>query len=157
MFFAVGYILASQRGAASTPEFALLPVLAVAALGVALASILLPPVVLRRSLESLKLEVIELPAAERMFNDSPRRARRFKDGSSARVELFRHVQPAFLLGVALAEAVALFGLVLWLQGFHGVHVVGFFVVAWLLILSKFPKPAAFQRQLEAIYDADLVD
>ena len=41
------------------------------------------------------------------------------------------------------------------QGFALAHALGFFVVSWLLLFSKFPRFESWQRVLESIYDADL--
>jgi hypothetical protein len=60
-----------------------------------------------------------------------------------------------ILGLALAESVALFGLVLGQLGSPLPGVLPFFVVSWGLMLSKLPTERAIVQALEQVYDADL--
>jgi hypothetical protein len=57
--------------------------------------------------------------------------------------------------MAMAEAVALHGFVLWFLGFDFAYVIPLFLVSWVLMVGKFPRLPAFERELEAVYDADL--
>ncbi|MGZ3424801.1 MAG: hypothetical protein ACXWUG_05275 [Polyangiales bacterium] len=49
-------------------------------------------------------------------------------------------QTAAILGLAMTEAIALFGLVLGFQGFDLPVFLPFFVVAWLVFALRFPRP-----------------
>jgi hypothetical protein len=57
--------------------------------------------------------------------------------------------------MALAEAVALNGFVLWFLGFPLTQAIGFFIVCWVLMIAHFPNPARYVQVLEKLYDADL--
>jgi hypothetical protein len=48
-------------------------------------------------------------------------------------------QTAAILGLALTEAVALFGFVLGYLGFAPIMFMPFFVVAWLIFILRFPR------------------
>lgn len=153
MFLVVGYVVTSGRQEALVPEPFLLPVLGFTALGLAAGSVLLPPVLLRQAFLALRLPTTEAP------NPGPsstrRRAKRFVDSGSVRSRLLLAAQPSFIVGMAMAEAVALHGFVLWFLGFELPLVIPFFAVCWGLMLSKFPRLSHFERALESAYDADL--
>lgn len=155
MFLIVGYVVTSQRSEVPTPEPLLLPVLGAAALGSAVASVILPLALLRPALLGLKLPLTDAPTVGP--SGSRRRPRRFADASVARIRLLSAVQTPFILGMALAESVALMGFVLWFLGFAFLYVAPAFVISWALMVSKFPRLAFYEAQLETAYDADLGD
>jgi hypothetical protein len=130
-----------------------LPVLAIAALGSAIASVVLPPVLMKPAIVALRLPLTE--AASVGPSKGRRRPRRFVDAAAARSALLTAVQAPFIVGLALAESVALMGFVAWFLGFPFVFAAPLFGVSWGLMLSKFPRLEVFERALEATYDADL--
>lgn len=153
LFLVVGYLVVQERQEVLTPEPLLLPVLAATALGSAMASVLLPRVLLRPALLGLRLPLTDAPAPGP--SRGRRRTRRFTDSSSARSKLLATVQTHFILGMALAESVALQGFVLWFLGFPFIYAAPFFAVSWGLMLVKFPRLPHYEQELEAAYDADL--
>jgi hypothetical protein len=153
MFLVVGYIVTSQRSPVPQPEPSLLAVLGVTAIGLAVGSVTLPPFLLRQALRSLDLTISDAPSPGP--SNTRRRARRFLDPAAARLALISRAQAPFIVGMALAEAVALHGFVLWFLEFELTLVLPFFVACWGLMLSKFPRVTALEHQLESIYDADL--
>ncbi len=126
-----------------------------AALVDAVLSVLLPRTFYARGLRSLALKTHERPQAERLFADRPRRARVFGDPTQARtlaVPLFR---TSHILGMALAECVCLFGFVLKYLGASWWVSLPFFLVTWILLSTKFPRPTEVEAGLERVYEADL--
>lgn len=153
LFLFVGYMVVTERQEALTPDPILLPVLGATAIGSAMASVLLPRVLLRPALLGLGLPLTDAPSPGP--SRGRRRARRFADSGNARSRLLATVQTYFILGMALAESVALQGFVLWFLGFPFIYVAPFFVVSWALMLVKFPRRPQFELELESAYDADL--
>lgn len=137
------------------PEMVMLFALAALSLGLVGASQLVPKQVLIAALKAQNFQVVEPPPEGRMFNDSPRRGRRFAAPDQVRQKLIQCSQSPFILGLALSEAIAIMGLVLMMLGFELQHALGFFAVSWVLLLSKFPRLASYERVLEATYDAEL--
>lgn len=155
LFLISGYVAIGGREDAPSPDPLMLPVLAFASAGIAGASILFPRHLLRQSFRAAKYEVTDLPKEELMFRDTPGRPRKFTDPEAVRKTLAPKVQTSFILGMALAEAVALNGFVLWFVGFPLTQTIGFFVVCWVLMLTHFPNADRDVQALEKLYDADL--
>ncbi|HEY6728228.1 MAG TPA: hypothetical protein VI197_29665 [Polyangiaceae bacterium] len=153
VFLMVG--LSVAQAPQQPPETLMLFAFAALSLGLIGASQLVPKQLLAAALKAQRFEVVEPPATERMFDDSPRRGRKFAQPDQVRQKLIQCAQTPFILGLALSEAVAIMGLVLMMLGFQLTHTLGFFVVSWVLLLSKFPKLASFEHALEASYDAEL--
>lgn len=137
------------------PPLVMLFAFATLSLGLIAASQLMPKQMLMAALKAQKFQVVEPPAQERMFNDSPRRGRKFAQPDQVRQKLIQCAQTPLILGIALSEAIAIMGLMLMMLGFQLQHTLGFFVVSWVLLLGKFPKLESFERVLEASYDAEL--
>lgn len=137
------------------PPMMLLFALGFVSMGLVAASQLLPKQTLVAALKAQNFQVTEPGAEERMFNDAPRKGRKFAQPAEVRQKLVMCAQTPFILGLALSEAIALMGFVLLTQGFALAHVLGFFVVSWLLLASKFPRFESWRRVLEATYDAEL--
>lgn len=154
MFLAVGFLVVTQRAQTSPPTFILLPVLAASAFGLAVSSLALPPFLLRQALLGLKLPTTEVPSPGP--SNTRRRGKRFADAADVRSRLVTVAQPSFIIGMALAEAVALHGFVLLFLGFDLALVVPFFVVCWGLMSAKFPRLHNFAQAAENAYDAELV-
>lgn len=153
LFLAVGVGVAQVPD--QPPERMMLFAFAALSLGLLAASQLVPKQVLIAALKAQKFEVLEPPAEERMFDDSPRRGRKFAAPDQVRQKLIQCAQTPFIVGIALSEAIAIMGLVLMMLGFSLQHALGFFVVSWALLLSKFPRLSSFERVLETSYDAEL--
>lgn len=137
------------------PPMVMLFALGFVSVGIVGASQFLPKQTLVAALKARNFRVTEPGPQERMFNDAPRKGRKFAEPADVRQKLVMCAQTPFILGLALSEAVALMGFVLLMQGFALTHALGFFVVSWLLLFSKFPRFESWQRVLEATYDADL--
>lgn len=152
LFLVAGMLVVPQQ--AGAPPF-LLPALAAVSVPIAVASIVWPRRMLRANLRQPALAVEEVPAKERLFADRPVRTRRFTDVKAARVRLGAAAMTPHILGLALAEAVATYGLVLLVMGFGLYAAAPFFVGGWILIGIRFPRPRTFERELEAAYDAEL--
>lgn len=149
----VGYLVVPADRAARDAETFLLPALSIMAIGFAVGSVVLPAAVLKTSLLALKLPVTDSPSPGP--TRGRRRSRRFVDSNAARVSLLSAAQPSFVMGLAMAESVALTGFVLWFLGFDLRMVAPLFGVSWAVLLSKFPRLAQFEAALERVYDADL--
>lgn len=153
MFLVVGRMIG--RAPEQPPDTILLIAFAVVSFVLVVASQLIPKQMLVAALKAQQFEVVELSATERMFNDSPRRGRRFSAPDQVRRKLIQCAQTPFILSLALSEATAIMGLVSMMLGFTFPQVLGFFVVSSVLLLSKFPRLESFERVLEASYDAEL--
>jgi hypothetical protein len=110
---------------------------------------------LARGLRSLDLVTRERPPAERLFADRPRRARVFGDPARARARTAVVFRTSHVLGMALAESVCLLGFVLKLLGGSWWVSLPFFLLTWVLLLTKFPRPTEVEAELERVYGADL--
>ena len=157
-FSTVIVLMAGLKAAAvpdEPPPMVMLFALGFVSLGIAGASQLLPKRALVLALKAQNFRVAEPRAEERMFNDAPRRGRKFAEPAEVRKKLVMCAQTPFILGLALSEAIALMGFVLLMQGFALLQALGFFVVSWLLFASKFPRFESWQRALEDTYDAEL--
>lgn len=153
VFLVIGLTVAPAP--AEPPPLVMLFAFAALSLGLVGASQVVPKQMLIAALKAQKFQVVEPPAEERMFTDSPRRGRKFAQPDQVRQKLIQCAQTPFILGIALSEAIAILGLVLMMLGFQLQHSLGFFVVSWALLLSKFPRLESFERVLEATYDAEL--
>lgn len=155
MFLVVGLTVIQERSDMSEPNAILLPVIGLSAVAAAGLSLIVPRQVLRRSLRALGLRTQELPREELMFNDGKRHKKRFVDPAEARSRLMLPVQKSVILGLALAESVALHGFLLWFLGFGFAIGLGLFALSWVLMLAQFPKLEVYERELTSVYDAEL--
>jgi hypothetical protein len=155
MFLGVAVLVTRQRPEPLEPEPILLPALAAAALAAAVASVLVPRIVLAQGLRQLGLQVQQRAASDRMFDDSGRRPRRFVEPDQAKRRAALAYQTQMIVGMALAESVALMGFVTLFVGFPMTAAAAHFVVAWVLMLTKLPSERRFEQALERAYDADL--
>lgn len=153
MFLVVGYLVVSQRGAVPPPEPLVSVGFTFAASSLALGSVWIPKWLQRQALKRLALPTIDAPFAGP--SSERRRARRFTDANAARIQLLSAIQPVFVVDMAMAEAVATLGFVLWFLGLDVVFVLPFFIVCWALMASKFPVLSRFEGALEDAYDARL--
>jgi hypothetical protein len=152
----LGIGLGIELAPPTPPPPAVLPLaLAVAALGTAVMSLVVPERMARERLLALSLPVVERAAEETMFADGVRQRRRFADPATA----LRRAQPvgqvALILELALAESIAIEGFLLLLLRFPAAIAAPFFLLAWALMLARFPTAARLGARLERAYSADL--
>jgi hypothetical protein len=132
----------------------------VAALAVVVVSFVLPRRMLTMGLRQLELEVTESVAEQPdrfggFYRNAAAKQRLFANPKQALARAFLAFQTPFILGLALSEAVTLFGLTLAVLGFAPPLCVPFFVVGALLVAIRFPTLAALQRAVEQAYGASL--
>ena len=125
--------------------------LTLAALGCGIASVVLPLHLQRSALKRLKLSTIEVEDQERAFGSIVPRRRAFKDADLAEHAALRVYQTSLILGLALAESIALDGFVLEFLAAGTKSVIPFFVASWLLILVRFPRRSSVTGPLERVY------
>lgn len=152
MFMVVGFV-----GAPQDLELDPTMLYVFAGLGVmeVVMSFLLPAHIRRRSYLDAKFAVEEVPdaKAEAMFRDSPPMIRQFAEPEKVRARLGALSWTAFIIELAMGDAVAVFGLVLAMLGGDPMEWLPFMVVGALLIAIRFPTEARFVKALERVYDA----
>jgi hypothetical protein len=133
-------------------------VLGVVALGNSVATLVVPKIMLRGALLNAGLGTREIEVASEsvvlrgttkvVVFDDPGKAR-----GVARQAAFTH----WILSWALAESVAICGLVLRFLGAEWLQIVPFFVLCWVLYAARPPIEARVFAELEAVYKAKLTD
>lgn len=134
----------------TTPEEPMmLYAIAAAAFMSAVMSIVMSRRFFQMALSRRRLEVREEPDTSQVqYRDQIPMRRLFADPEAARrVAVTLHRVP-FILGMALAESVAIFGFVLGFLGFPLPQFVPFFGVCWALMLFHFPRLGAIERAVE---------
>ena len=130
----------------------------VVGLVVAAVSVLLPRHMYRQALQELQLEVVT-QVDERggavLFRDAAPTIRVFKDPAAVVRSVMPRFFTPFILGMALAEAVALFGFTLAMMGLPLLHALPFWAVAWALMIVHFPAVRRILGPLESLYDVVL--
>ena len=121
------------------------------------ASVLVPPPVMRGSLRQLELELpLETLSVPGEASRSPSPAtRRFLAPQLAWTKAVRVSRGALICGMALGGAVALLGMVSLLTDGDWRPSLGFFVVAGALQAFHFPTRRRIRDALETTYDAQL--
>jgi hypothetical protein len=135
-----------------------MPVLGVLAVTAAIMSRVLPTFMRRQAFarEQIRIEQQTDPhSAMALYRGAAPTRRVFADREGARMIAMRVQQTTSILGLALSEAVGLFGFALGYIGFEVWQAAPFFVVGWILILTLFPTERAAIRALERHYDATL--
>jgi hypothetical protein len=107
-----------------------------------------------RQLE-LPLETLSLPGESSSYREAAPSARRFLAPQLAWTKAIPVYRGALISGMALAEAVALLGMVSLLTDGDWRPSLGFFVVAGALQVFHFPTARRVQSALETTYDAQL--
>jgi hypothetical protein len=129
------------------PQPMLLPVLALAAVASAAFSEIVPRMNYRQAARNVKLETEDEAIADPNrhasdvlpFRETTTVMRKVaKDPKAARQRAFMIYQTAFILKMALAESIALYGFILHFLGFPLTVALPFFVVCWILMLVRFP-------------------
>ncbi len=130
----------------------MLPALALVSLSVAVMSFALPKRLHLQAVANLSLEVVDQadPNASDVipYRDAPTR-RVVKSPLEAAQKAFGTYQVSLILGCALSESVALFGLVLGFAVFPLQTVLPFFIASWALLLARFPTMPRVIAPVEA--------
>lgn len=151
---AYGVVLRVVAPPAAPASPMLLYALGAAALGSAVASIVLSRMTFRAALSRLSPQIREEPDTSQVqFRDKVPMRRLFADGARARADAMRVHTTPFIIGMALAESVALYGFVLGFLGFPLVNVIPFFVACWALMIFHFPRTRAIEAAIETAHDA----
>ncbi len=157
IFFGVLLQLRSTGGVPGGGQPILLPALGAMALLLAVASFVLPSKLRIAATQNSKPKIAEEVVKDdaQLFRQAPRTQRVFAEPQAARVLAARLWMTPLILGVALLEAVAIFGLVLGFLGFGLLEVLPFFAVAWVLMALRFPTERQMLASLEKVHDAVL--
>jgi hypothetical protein len=151
MLLGVLWMVRRSQPPPGQPEPILLPVLGFVALSVAVVSVVMPRTMLRQALGRLDLRLDSEPdphAEPSLFRDSAPMRKVFAEPERARERAVMPFQTTLILGLALSEAVAIFGFVLGMLGFDLAYVLPFFVVSWILCAVRRPSLEQIERALE---------
>lgn len=159
VFLVVLLVMRSTGDLATEVEPFMLPSIGGVALIVAVTSFILPAKLwasmAQRTKPAIEEEVVE---EEALFRQAPKTRRVFTKPQEARRTACGQWFTPFVLGMALGEAIAIFGLTLGLLGHGLLEVMPFFVVGWLLIALRLPRQraieAAFEKRHDAVFPAD---
>ncbi len=134
-----------------TPNPIMLPALGGMSLVLAVLGLVFPEMQLKIGLaRRLSGKIVERPnpAAEVTFREAAPPLKEFDDPSSAWTNALMVWQPAFIMKLALAESIAMFGLVLSMTGFPQTTSIPFTVLAATLQLVRFPTAEKLSRAVE---------
>ena len=124
-------------------------VIAIAAATTGALSLFLPSRQLIAALRRLELRVVDqIGEPVGSFRESAPVRRVVADAEAAVRAAMPAYQTSLILGMALAEAVALFGFALGFLGQPAQVVAPFFVVCWALMATKFPRLVRITRAIE---------
>jgi len=156
IYLLVYFVQRSGGHLPTDPEPILLPALAVVAVGVLVASFVVPRMLLRNAFKRAAFEVEEVVDDEpQLFRRAPKTTRVFNDPGEVLRRATMMSMPSLILGSALGEAVILFGLVLGWLGLEPLNMAPFFVLGWVAIAVHFPSKARVAQALEKITGARL--
>lgn len=152
------FLRANRQGPAPVPDPMLAPAFALAALGLAATSVLLPPRLYASAAAATTVatreDIKDDPmGAQQGFRRPAASERIFADASLARSAALGAYMSPFIVGMALAEAVSLLGFVLGFLGGAAVVFLPFFVVGVALQASRFPALPTVERAFEAAQGA----
>ena len=144
------------------PDPTLAPVFAAAALGLAVASVLLPSrlhaAAARAAAVETRDDLSDDPlGATQGFRRPASSERVFADPAAARRAALQAFLSPFIVSMAMAESVSLFGFVLGFLGFDLAVVAPFFVVGAGLQATRYPTEAAVEGPFERAQGALLRD
>jgi hypothetical protein len=129
-------------------------VFAAVALGNGMLSFVVPKIVYRNGLQREKIPIDEVPDPNAPAGfGSVRRVRIFRNPEAARRLARQHFRQTFIIGLALAESVAVFGFVANRLGHPQLFTLPFFLVSGVLIAVKFPSGDAPEKWFEATLGA----
>ena len=156
-YLGVGWWMVQQRTEAVEVEMTLLYGLAAAGFCSAVASLVLPRFFLGAWTRRVKLKVEDRPdpTAETHYRQHVTGSRVFVDPDEARRQLAAAFFVPLILGLALAESVAIYGLVLLLLGSSWPEAIGFFAASWVLMAVRFPLEGPLVATLEKAKNARL--
>jgi len=151
-------ILQTLELAPGEPDPMMLPALAIAGAFSAITSIAWPAYAQRQAAASATFEIEEVPDpnAQGMFRDQVPTLRRFADPDAVVSKGMALFFTPYILAMALAESVAIYGFVLGFLGFDLVTIIPFWVVAWALMLVRFPRWSDVIAPLEKAHDTSFV-
>lgn len=157
IFFAVG-VFAGLTVVLPPPmaegDQTLFLVLAAVALGNAMLSFVVPKSVYRNGLTREKVPIDEVPDPNAPAGfGAVTRVRVFRNPEAARRLARQHFRQTFIIGLALAESVAVIGFVMNRLGFPQLLTLPFFLVSGILIAVRFPSGDTPERQFEATLGA----
>ena len=152
------FILAMQQPQLAElpgPDLGMVIGLALAGVGSAVASLFFPPFMHRKGLSRVELEIEEVPDpnASVMFRDQTPTIRVFADPEAARGKARALFFTPFILRHALAESVAIYGVVLGFLGAGWETILPFFCVCWAIFAISAPLDARIHGPLEEAQDA----
>lgn len=129
------------------------------ALGTAIVSVVMPRVMFKKSISMLELPTRDVadPNASVMLRGEAPKLRVYEDLNLARQAVITRFFTPFILGLALSQAVVIYGLVLRLHGFSPAASLPFVVVGCALTLLRFPRESAVMRQAEEITGVRLLE
>lgn len=153
MFLVVGEL--SAQPVEVPPETLVIGMLAAAAVTDAVLSFVLRQRFLRQALDGLAVQIEEGPdpQAEAMFRDAVPTKRFFTDTGPLLAKIDIRYQTPFILGVALASAVGIMGMVIRMIGGDALFQYGFGALAILCILLHYPTRERPIQMLESMHDA----
>lgn len=154
LYLVVGLVIELPPFEEPVPALFPLP-LALGSVVMLVVGLVLPERLVRPRLLDLGLPITTLAPDAVLFADRPGRRRRFTDPTAARQRAIPAMNVALLLPLALAESIAIMGMMLLLLGFGAALALPFFLVAWGFMLARFPTARRLERVLEVAYDADL--
>jgi hypothetical protein len=146
-FMYLGVILFVVQPPESPPDPVMLPALALVAMAVSVASFVVPAAGYRQAVAASKIEVTEetVPDPSRPesdvlpYREAPTITRKVAKKPKAALErAFMLYQTPFILSVALAEAVCLFGFMLGFLGVGLPFILPFWAMTWVLFSLRFP-------------------
>jgi len=141
---------------AQPPDPIMLPVFGMVALSIAAISLWLPRMMfatgVKAALKSDKFasHMAADPDASMILRDETPKLRMLVNDKKNRDLVATFFFTPFIIGMALSESIAIFGLVLGFIGFGWPEVLSFFAVAWVLMIIRFPRPEAVFAQFEKI-------
>ena len=126
-------------------------------LGLAILSIVMPARGFDAGLRNMEVNIIEAPGeVVGSFRESAPVTRVIAEPERAMIAAFSRYQTPFILGMALAESVSLFGFVLGFMRAAPIVYMPFFGVGIALMLSKFPTIGYIARAVERAKNAKLM-
>lgn len=126
------------------------------AFGLAIASVVLPARGFDMSLRTMKVEMIDMPGeVVGGFRESAPITRVIAEPDRVLENALTRFQTPFLLGMALAESISLFGFMLGFMHASAMVYAPFFAVGAALMLSKFPTAARIREAVERVKGASL--
>jgi len=151
-------VFLAPAGEEIAPDVVLVPALALVASSTAGASLVLPGVLYRSALAGAEWTTREVPAPDAsMLRGQPTSSVVvLSDPAGALRQARTLFLTPFIIGMATAEAVALFGFVLGWLGHAPSVAFPFFAVSWALMLWHFPRDGRITGPVEEVAGARFV-